>query len=184
MAYSGSKTYKEKGELKQLSHNQEIKVDAVSPGLQSHTLKGLVPHTTYEIELSAFNSMGEGPSIKLTVKTDKGSPPPLQRPVIIEDELSDEFIPMELEIASERNGPIRCVKTKLPSKRFHSFSCMYFGACKMGFSRLSNIGRAVFGNARGGRTSRELLAPPVSRIFQHRAPYISQTRATQASAVQ
>ena len=51
--------------------------------------------------------MGEGPSIKMNVKTDKGKPPPLQRPVIVEDDLSDEFIPMELEIASERNGPIR-----------------------------------------------------------------------------
>ncbi|KAJ7372548.1 hypothetical protein OS493_019057 [Desmophyllum pertusum] len=91
LTYSGSKSYKDKGELKQLSHNREVKLDAVSPGLQSHTLQGLVPHTRYEIELSAFNSMGEGPSIKLTLKTDKGSPPPLQRPVIIEDELSDDY---------------------------------------------------------------------------------------------
>ena len=43
----------------------------------------------------------------MNVKTDKGKPPPLQRPVIVEDDLSDEFIPMELEIASEKNGPIR-----------------------------------------------------------------------------
>ena len=109
MSYSGSKSYKEKGELKKLSHNKEIKVDAESSGPQSYTLEGLFPHMNYEIELSAFNSMGEGPSIKLSIKTDKGKPPPLQRPVIIED-LSDEFIPMELEIASERNGPIRCVE--------------------------------------------------------------------------
>ena len=109
----GSKSYNESGELKQLSHSKEIKIDAVSPGLQSYTLDGLVPHTTYEIELSAINSMGEGPSIKLTVKTDKGKPPPLRRPAIIEDELSDEFIPMELEIASEKNGPIRYVGTCL-----------------------------------------------------------------------
>lgn len=53
--------------------------------------------------------MGEGPSIQLIVKTDKGKPPALKRPTIIEDELSDEFIPMELETASERNGPIRLV---------------------------------------------------------------------------
>ena len=110
MSYSGSKSYKEKGELKKLAHNSEIKVDAVSPGPQSYTLGGLVPHTDYEIELSAFNSMGEGPSINLSIKTDKGKPPPLQRPVVIKEDLSDEFIPMELEIASERNGPIRCVE--------------------------------------------------------------------------
>ncbi|XP_020616069.1 receptor-type tyrosine-protein phosphatase delta-like [Orbicella faveolata] len=106
ITYSGSKSYKENGEFKQLSHTREVKLDAVSPGLQSHTLQGLVPHTTYQIELSAFNSMGEGPKIALTLKTDKGRPPPLQRPVIIENELSDEFVPIELEPASERNGPI------------------------------------------------------------------------------
>ena len=107
ISYSGSKSYKEQGELKQLSHSRNISVDALSPGLQSYTLRDLVPHTSYTVELSALNSMGEGPSIKMDVKTDKGKPPPLQRPVIIEDDLSDEFIPMELEIASERNGPIR-----------------------------------------------------------------------------
>lgn len=111
ITYSGSKSYKENGEFKQLSHTREVKLDAVSPGLQSHTLQGLVPHTTYQIELSAFNSMGEGPKIALTLKTDKGRPPPLQRPVIIENELSDEFVPIELEPASERNGPIRYNRT-------------------------------------------------------------------------
>ena len=113
MSYSGSKSYEEKGEPKRLSHNRDIKLDAVSAGLQSYTIADLVPHTTYEIEVSALNSMGEGPSIKLTVKTDKGKPPPLRRPVILEDELSDKFIPMELEIASERNGPIRYGQTSL-----------------------------------------------------------------------
>lgn len=88
-----------------------MKLDAVSPGLQSHTLEGLVPHTTYQIELSAFNSMGEGPRIKLTLKTDKGRPPPLQRPGITENEFSDEFVSIELEPASERNGPIRYDRT-------------------------------------------------------------------------
>lgn len=107
ITYSGSKSYKENGEFKELSHTREVKLDAVSPGLQSYTLEGLVPHTTYQIELSAFNSMGEGPKIRLTLKTDKGRPPPLQRPVIMENELSDEFVPIELEPASERNGPIR-----------------------------------------------------------------------------
>ena len=105
--YSGSKSYEEKGEPKRLSHNREITLDAVSPGLQSYAIVDLVPHTTYEIEVSAVNSIGEGPSIKLTVKTEKGKPPPLRRPVILEDELSDKFIPVELEVASERNGPIR-----------------------------------------------------------------------------
>ena len=105
--YSGSKSYKDQGELKKLSHINNISVDALSPGVQSYTLQDLVPHTSYKIELSALNSMGEGPSIKMNVKTDKGKPPPLQRPVIVEDDLSDEFIPIELEIASEKNGPIR-----------------------------------------------------------------------------
>ena len=107
MSYSGSKSYEEKGETKRLSPNGVIKLDAVSAGLQSYTIADLVPHTTYEIEVSAVNSMGEGPSIKLTVTTDKGNPPPLGRPVILENELSDKFIPIKLEIASERNGPIR-----------------------------------------------------------------------------
>lgn len=124
ISYSGSKSYQEKGEVKQLSHNRDVKLDAVSPGLQSHVLKGLVPHTTYKIELSAFNSMGEGPSIKLTLKTDKGRPPPLQRPVIIEDELSDEYVPIALEPASERNGPIRYVK--LRSTAYFSLQCQYY----------------------------------------------------------
>ena len=90
-----------------------MKLDAVSPGLQSHTLEGLVPHTTYKIELSAFNSMGEGPKIRLTLKTDKGRPPSLERPGIIENGLSDEFVTIELEPASERNGPIRYDRTHL-----------------------------------------------------------------------
>ena len=107
ITYSGSKSYKENGEFKELTHTREVKLDAVSPGLQSHTLEGLVPHTTYRIKLSAFNSMGEGPKISLALKTDKGRPPPLQRPVIMENELSDEFVSIELEPASERNGPIR-----------------------------------------------------------------------------
>lgn len=106
VSYSGSKSYKENGKLKQLSHNREITLDAVSPGSQSYALDSLVPHTTYLFNVSAENSMGEGPSIQLIVKTDKGKPPALKRPTIIEDELSDEFIPMELETASERNGPI------------------------------------------------------------------------------
>lgn len=94
-----------------MSHTREVKLDAVSSGLQSHTLEGLVPYTTYQIELSAFNSMGEGPRIKLTLKTDKGRPPPLQRPGIMENEFSDEFVSIELEPASERNGPIRYDRT-------------------------------------------------------------------------
>lgn len=107
ITYTGTKSYLDKGEQKELSHSREVTLDAVSPDVQSHTLEGLVPHTTYKIELSAVNSMGEGPSIKLTLKTDKGNPPALRRPVIIEDELSDEYVPIELEAASERNGPIR-----------------------------------------------------------------------------
>lgn len=87
-----------------------MKLDALSPGLQSHTLKGLVPHTTYKIELSAVNSMGEGPSTTLTLKTDTGKPPALTRPVIIEEKSSNEYLPMKLEAASERNGPIRLRK--------------------------------------------------------------------------
>lgn len=114
ITYSGSKSYKENGELKQLSHNREVKLDAVSPGVQSYMLEGLVPHTTYQIELSAFNSMGEGPKIRLALKTDKGRPPSLQRPVIIGNELSDEFVSIELEPASERNGPIRYDRTHFP----------------------------------------------------------------------
>lgn len=120
ITYSGSKSYKEKGELKPLSHTREVKLDAVSPGLQSYTLQGLVPHTTYVIELSAFNSMGEGPRIRKTLKTDKDRPPPLQRPVIIEDELSDEFVPIELEPASERNGPIRYITTHFSIQNHHA----------------------------------------------------------------
>lgn len=107
ITYTGTKSYLDKGEQKELSHSREVTLDAVSPDVQSHTLEGLVPHTTYKIELSAVNSMGEGPSIKLTLKTDKGKPPALRRPIIIEDELSDEYVPIELEAASERNGPIR-----------------------------------------------------------------------------
>lgn len=106
ITYSGTKSYTEKGERKQLSHIRDVKLDAVSPGLQSHTLKGLVPHTTYKIELSAVNSMGEGPSTTLTLKTDTGKPPALTRPVIIEEKSSNEYLPMKLEAASERNGPI------------------------------------------------------------------------------
>lgn len=107
ITYSGTKSYTEKGERKQLSHIRDVKLDAVSPGLQSHTLTGLVPHTTYKIELSAVNSMGEGPSTTLTLKTDTGKPPALTRPVIIEEKSSNEYLPMKLEAASERNGPIR-----------------------------------------------------------------------------
>ncbi|XP_022803027.1 tyrosine-protein phosphatase Lar-like [Stylophora pistillata] len=106
IVYSGSKSYLEKGEMKQLSHIREVKLDAVSPGLQSHTLKGLVPHTTYKIELSAVNSMGEGPVEVLTLKTDTGEPPALSKPVIIEDKITAEYVPVKLATASERNGPI------------------------------------------------------------------------------
>lgn len=106
ISYSGSKYYLENGVRKKLSHNKEIEVDAATVGSQRHTIDRLVPHTFYKVKVKAANTMGDGPSIQITVQTDEGNPPPLSRPVIIQNEMTDEFIPIALETASERNGPI------------------------------------------------------------------------------
>ena len=82
-------------------------MDATSTGLQSYTIYGLVPYTKYMIAIWAVNSIGDGPKIKITTETDKGNPPLLNGPVIMEDDMTDEFIQVQLETASERNGPIR-----------------------------------------------------------------------------
>ena len=80
---------------------------ATSTGLQSYTIDGLVPYTKYLIELRAVNSIGDGPEINITAETEKGNPPPFKRPTIVKNDMTDEYIPMQLETASERNGPIR-----------------------------------------------------------------------------
>ena len=82
-------------------------MDAATVGSQRHTIDRLVPHTFYKVKVKAANTMGDGPSIQITVQTDEGNPPPLSRPVIIQNEMTDEFISIALETASERNGPIR-----------------------------------------------------------------------------
>ena len=84
-----------------------MRLDATSTGLQSFTIDGLVPYTKYMIALWAVNSIGDGRKISITTETDKGNPPPLKRPPIMEDDMTDEYIQVQLETASERNGPIR-----------------------------------------------------------------------------
>ncbi|XP_067028665.1 receptor-type tyrosine-protein phosphatase delta-like isoform X2 [Acropora muricata] len=106
ISYSASKNYTENGAKQQLTHDQEVGLDATSTGLQSYTIDGLVPYTKYMIAIWAVNSIGDGRKIKITTETDKGNPPPLKGPVIMEDDMTNEFIQVQLETASERNGPI------------------------------------------------------------------------------
>ncbi|KAK2569595.1 Receptor-type tyrosine-protein phosphatase delta [Acropora cervicornis] len=47
ISYSASKNYTENGAKQQLTHDQEVGLDATSTGLQSYTIDGLVPYTNY-----------------------------------------------------------------------------------------------------------------------------------------
>jgi hypothetical protein len=63
----------------------------------------------YTFNISAINAMGEGRKIKLNCKTDKAKPPSLAKPEVLSKEVNDGYIPIKLNEASERNGPIRFV---------------------------------------------------------------------------
>ena len=61
----------------------------------------------YKFRISGINAMGPGPEIELNIKTNKDKPPKFRPPMILNDEISNGYIPLKLKNASELNGPIR-----------------------------------------------------------------------------
>ncbi|XP_025110636.1 receptor-type tyrosine-protein phosphatase F-like isoform X2 [Pomacea canaliculata] len=103
LKYSGVKTYRENGQVKQINQDpQEVRI----PGqMTSWTVKNLQPKMKFEFNISVIFQDGEtGPDVHITTETLINAPPYVEAPVV--SAVEGGTIVLKLERASEKNGPI------------------------------------------------------------------------------